>query len=289
MDFGSELYIPTPGAQNFSISKLIQKISQAIPSWFRISDPRLELSKPYPKPCITSPSPILSLLPPSPPVLPSFPLLQQPTHTLTIRHWTHPMPPKPIPCMMPMKPMRTTHTKHHQPTFQILRLQRLRRPHLSRIRTPEPHHAQPASRHLRVAVRACEGGGGGGVLSASGGKRGLGHGPGVRGMRMRGMRMARRGTRRPGVGVRDGDEVLPASLRIFPQREILLAIMAANRQTRSAGFIHTSPFATHTPQIMLLDIPRPLQERAPHLHLVQVAIFPERPARILDIQRACAG
>ena len=86
----------------------------------------------------------------------STPLLQQPTHTPTIWHRTHCMPRKPAPRMVPVKPVRTAHAKHHQPCLQILAPQRLCRPGFPCVRRSEPHHAQPAARHLGAAVGARE-------------------------------------------------------------------------------------------------------------------------------------
>lgn len=94
------------------------------------------------------------------------------------------MPAKPIPRMMAMKPMRTTHTEHHQPSLQILFFERLRRALFPRIRAAEPHHAEPAPRHLGMASWTREGGGlesGLGALRGVAGCGGLSGGAGMRG------------------------------------------------------------------------------------------------------------
>jgi hypothetical protein len=77
--------------------------------------------------------------------------------------------------------------------------------------------------------------------------------------------------------------------RIFAQREVHLTIQAPQRQTRLTRAIANPPLPRHARFIMLLHISCTFQERAPALHLLEVHILPEPPARILDIQRTRAG
>jgi hypothetical protein len=56
-----------------------------------------------------------------------------------------------------------------------------------------------------------------------------------------------------------------------------------------AGFIHAAALAGDTGFVVLFDVARAFEEGAPDLHLLEVDVFPERPARILHVEWACAG
>ena len=53
-------------------------------------------------------------------------------------------------------------------------------------------------------------------------------------------------------------------------------------------FIRYASLARDAAFIMLFDVARALEKRAPRLHVLEVDVFPEGPARVLDVQRTCA-
>jgi hypothetical protein len=69
----------------------------------------------------------------------------------------------------------------------------------------------------------------------------------------------------------------------------LLATRAADGDAGLGRLVYALAFAGYRPQVVLFDVARALKESAPHLHVIEVYVFPEIPARVLNIEGTGAG
>lgn len=76
---------------------------------------------------------------------------------------------------------------------------------------------------------------------------------------------------------------------IFPQREVLLAVQTADGETRLARFIRAAALSSYGERIVLFGVAGALEEGAEGLEVREVYFFPKGPARVMDVEGACAG